>query len=436
MNIGFVKAQSDNLPKVTVLMVTEFFSESECFDLVETSGVKARRAEREDYGDAAVGYVELRREGQCCAVRGRVCPEHRVNSKAYAVSIMVDEENESIKSVTCEDCAASAGGCKHAIAVLMWVHRRSEETEPTATVCFWKKARLAQVASNVRSLKAKDMRQSKVQTELPDNTTFFKTLLDEMKKRQFDRQISRYYIKTDSNKVLSLHNIMLEFFCCSDNTDVESFLRFASDTMTEDRCNLARNETQNQSESKLWNELRYGQITASRIYEIAHCRTKNGSLVEQVIESSKIRDTEPMERGRRLKKDVVKLIEELLKTNIQDCGLLLDSRFPIIGASPDGVGNDFVVEIKCPMTCKAKSRYITENNQVANKFMAQIQLQMFMKKVKKGFFCVATHDFETSQSIKLICVEYDEDLVLDLIEKAMGFRKENIYSLIFNAATG
>ncbi|XP_046601957.1 uncharacterized protein LOC124295573 [Neodiprion lecontei] len=390
MNIGFVKAQSDNLSKVTVLMVTEFFSESEYFDLAETSGVKARRAEREDYGDAAVGYVELRREGQFCAVRGRVCPEHRVNSKAYAVSIMVDEENESIKSVTCEDCAASASGCKHAIAVLMWVHRRSEETEPTATVCFWKKARFAQVASNVRSLKAKDMRQSKVQTELPDNTTFFKTLLDKMKKRQFDSQIFRYYIKTDSN-----------------NMDVESFLRFASDTMTEDRCNLARNETQNQSESKLWNELRM----------------------------LKIRDTEAMERGRRLEKDV-KLTEELLKTNIQDCGLLLDSRFPIIGASPDGVGNDFVVEIKCPMTCKAKSRYIKENNQVANKFMAQIQLQMFMKKVKKGFFCVATHDFETSQSIKLICVEYDEDLVLDLIEKVMGFWKENIYSLIFNAATG
>lgn len=67
------------------------------------------RAEREDYGDAAVGYVELRREGSFCDVRGRVCPKHRVNSKAYAVSIMVVEENESIERVTCEDCAASAG---------------------------------------------------------------------------------------------------------------------------------------------------------------------------------------------------------------------------------------------------------------------------------------------------------------------------------------
>ncbi|XP_046735010.1 uncharacterized protein LOC124404720 [Diprion similis] len=404
MNLGFVKAQSDNLPKVTVLMVTDFFSQSEYFNVAETSGVKARRAEREDYGDAAVGYVELRREGSFCDVRGKVCPEHRVNSKAYNVSMMVDEKNESIDRVTCEDCAASAGGCKHTIAFLMWVHRRSEEPEPTATVCYWKKPRLAQVAANVRSLKAKDLRPRRADPDLPDNTDFLKTVLNELQKS------------------------------CSDNTEVQSFLSFASNTMTVDQCIRARRETQTQSESKLWNELRYGRITASRIYEMAHCKTKNGSLVEQVIGSSKIRDTEAMERGRRLENEVIKLLKEMLKTNIEDCGLLVGARFPVIGASPDGVGDDFVVEIKCPMTRKAESRYIAANHQIAKKFLAQIQLQMFMKQVKKGFFCIANHDFETSHKIRLICVDYDEDFVLDLIEKAMAFWKENIYPLILRAA--
>ncbi|XP_046744287.1 uncharacterized protein LOC124410167 [Diprion similis] len=434
MNLGFVKAQSDNLPKVTVLMVTDFFSQSEYFNVAETSGVKARRAEREDYGDAAVGYVELRREGSFCDVRGKVCPEHRVNSKAYNVSMMVDEKNESIDRVTCEDCAASAGGCKHTIAFLMWVHRRSEEPEPTATVCYWKKPRLAQVAANVRSLKAKDLRPRRADPDLPDNTDFLKTVLNELRKRQFDCQISRHFINNDSPKVLSLHNIMLQFCSCSDNTEVQSFLSFASNTMTVDQCIRARRETQTQSESKLWNELRYGRITASRIYEMAHCKTKSGSLVEQVIGSSKIRDTEAMERGRRLEKEVIKLLKEMLKTNIEDCGLLVGARFPVIGASPDGVGDDFVVEIKCPMTRKAESRYIAANHQIAKKFLAQIQLQMFMKQVKKGFFCIANHDFETSHKIRLICVDYDEDFVLDLIEKAIAFWKENIYPLILRAA--
>lgn len=42
-NTGFVKAQSDNLPKVTVLMVSDFFAESDVFNIAETRGVKAKK---------------------------------------------------------------------------------------------------------------------------------------------------------------------------------------------------------------------------------------------------------------------------------------------------------------------------------------------------------------------------------------------------------
>ncbi|GBP23012.1 Beta-1,3-galactosyltransferase 6 [Eumeta japonica] len=51
------------------------------------------RSSRESYGDDAVGYVQLKRESNICTVKCRVCPEHK-----------------------CHDCAASAGGCKHAVA--------------------------------------------------------------------------------------------------------------------------------------------------------------------------------------------------------------------------------------------------------------------------------------------------------------------------------
>ena len=43
MDSNFVKAQSDNLPKVSVEMVTQFFIESECFNIPESSGVKFER---------------------------------------------------------------------------------------------------------------------------------------------------------------------------------------------------------------------------------------------------------------------------------------------------------------------------------------------------------------------------------------------------------
>lgn len=40
---GFVQAKSDNLPKITVLMLSDFFTQSECFNTAETRGVKAER---------------------------------------------------------------------------------------------------------------------------------------------------------------------------------------------------------------------------------------------------------------------------------------------------------------------------------------------------------------------------------------------------------
>ncbi|XP_011686445.1 PREDICTED: uncharacterized protein LOC105449141 [Wasmannia auropunctata] len=117
---GFVQAQSDNLPKVTVLMVSDFFAQSEVFNIAETRGVKAKKAGNENYGDSAIGFIELNREGCFCHIRGKVCPEHRVNSKPYSVSMLVNEENESVEYVKCDDCAASAGDYKHAIAFLIW----------------------------------------------------------------------------------------------------------------------------------------------------------------------------------------------------------------------------------------------------------------------------------------------------------------------------
>ena len=57
------------------------------------------RAENENYGDSAIGFVELNREGSFCHIRGKVCPEHRDHNKLYSVSMLVDEENEKIEYV-------------------------------------------------------------------------------------------------------------------------------------------------------------------------------------------------------------------------------------------------------------------------------------------------------------------------------------------------
>lgn len=58
------------------------------------------------------GGVKL--ETGICIVRGRICPEHRVNLKPYRVVCKINEAEAE-----CLNCAASAGSYKHVIAFLM-----------------------------------------------------------------------------------------------------------------------------------------------------------------------------------------------------------------------------------------------------------------------------------------------------------------------------
>ncbi|KAJ8710275.1 hypothetical protein PYW07_009641 [Mythimna separata] len=69
---GFVKAQSDNLPKIDAFMMTTYFALNPDFTSAEVKGVKAARSQRESYGDSAVEYVQIKRE-------------HHVRQKSYAV---------------------------------------------------------------------------------------------------------------------------------------------------------------------------------------------------------------------------------------------------------------------------------------------------------------------------------------------------------------
>lgn len=67
------------------------------------------RSGRETYGDSAVGYVQVKREGDICTVKVRITPEHSVRQKCYSVTLVCDEAQETVLSVQCEDCAAHKG---------------------------------------------------------------------------------------------------------------------------------------------------------------------------------------------------------------------------------------------------------------------------------------------------------------------------------------
>ncbi|VEN57621.1 unnamed protein product, partial [Callosobruchus maculatus] len=284
---GFVKAQSDNLPKIDAFMVAAFFANSPLYTSAEIRVIKADSAGRENYGDAALGYVQLKREGHLCTVKAKICPEHKVRNKNYLVTLVVNEQSETVEDVSCNDCPASSGGCKHAIAVLMWVHRRSEEPAATEIQCYWRKPTLSKIGTELKYITLESFGKAP-QQQLPHPSNFV--------------------------------------------------------------------------------------------------------------------------------------------------GLLLSSKFPFAGASPDASSDEYIVEVKCPTTPKTKELYI-KDGMISNKYKAQLQLQMYFFKKLKGVFCVADPSFEINNEVEVTFIDYDEDYVMTLLEAAKLFWITNIFPVLKNSLT-
>nr|CAI5829260.1 unnamed protein product [Callosobruchus analis] len=143
---GYKKASSDNLPCVDSAMIQDFFASNSDFVSAEVRHVKTKKSSKEAYGDNAVSYVQLKREGSLCFIKGKITPEHKTKQASYTVVAVINEQEEEVERCICEDCAASAGGCKHAVAFLLWLNRRTEEPSVTSTQCYWKKSKLSTAA--------------------------------------------------------------------------------------------------------------------------------------------------------------------------------------------------------------------------------------------------------------------------------------------------
>lgn len=354
--------------------------------------------------------------------------------KPYSVKAIINEETEMVEEVRCLDCAAAAGGCKHAMAFLMWLHRRSEEPAPTTIVCYWKKSVLSQVGSTVKLIKSENIGKALKKTPISSvNTDGFLNEVVEMTAAQknYVCPLLLHNSPVSDSKKLSVHHLLEHFIKSGLNQTADDFIDFCKTTVTQGEIENASKLSHTQSEDSFWFELRYGRLTASKVYEAAACKTANGTLVAQIMGVSKKFDTPAMKRGRNLEKNVISELEKKLNIKVKQVGLIILKDYGVIGASPDGVTQDSVIEIKCPVSEKSFSRYINYKNEIAKKYLAQINLQMLAKGVKKGIFCIAHPDFETTKKITVVDVNYDAEFTELLINSAIQFWKNNIFKLLY-----
>ncbi|KAF2879384.1 hypothetical protein ILUMI_26779 [Ignelater luminosus] len=190
--------------------------------------------------------------------------------------------------------------------------------------------------------------------------------------------------------------------------------------MSNDLCQEAAKCTFLQAEDNSWHQMRFGRITASKLYTAAHYKTENASFVQQV-RVAKLRDTKAMKRGRILEKCVLETLDINLGHKCTYVGIMLSKRNSMFGASPDALFKYHVVEVKCPSSTATVHNYITANNEITAKYKAQVQLQMHILQKYKCIFAVADPDFEQNKKVTTISVAYDEKYVTKIMSDAEVF---------------
>ncbi|XP_063390036.1 uncharacterized protein LOC134675637 [Cydia fagiglandana] len=431
----FIRADSTNLPHMDLVMILNYYHDSDKHNAAEIRGAKALLSSRDGYVENNIGYVEIQRNDTECILRAKVVPETKLRKKNYIVTVEIDEKNNKVIDATCDndDCPASAGGCKHSLAVLYWLLIRAIEPSPTSVQCYWAKPRAS--SEGTEPVFSKDIFPSKKRAiELgPRDPERMKVFYEECKKRKLGDSLILNMLPDHDTGLLKycVFDMILEFTTKSDNHSYENFKTEMSIVLTQIVQDEIEINTKKQAESKLWHSIRQGRITASKIYDACRCRTTDGSLVEQILGGYKMYDTKAMKRGKQLEKPVVREIEKKLGVKIEECGFYLINLF--CGASPDGIANNFIIEIKCPTTVETSKNYI-DNNKIKDKFLAQCQLQMLATGKKKCAFCIADPDFEQNKNIKIIWVKFDATYTNNLLQKAEQFWKDTIYPIILRNA--
>lgn len=309
----------------------------------------------------------------------------------------------------------------------MWVHRRSEEPSCTSIDCYWRKSKLSGVGSSLKYLTVKEI--SKGNPILPGNSAVLKKFMDEARKRKIeDCELLKHqptYCPSET-QAASMHQLAFRF----KEKSVEEFLKMIQ--ITETLITKIEEETRGQSNSPLWFELRYGRVTASRAFDISRCKTTDGTLISLIL-GGKIPDTPSMKRGRILEDEVKKVVESKLRKKIRRCGLLLSTEYPMLAGSPDGIFEDGIIEIKCPLNEKTYKNYV-KNGSATEKYNVQMQVQMYLSQKKKCLYCVADPDFSNNKKVEIINVSFDFDYVDNLIKNnLLNFWKCNIYPLLYHS---
>lgn len=302
------------------------------------------------------------------------------------------------------------GGCKHALAFLMWCHRRSEEPSPTSVTSYWNRPVLSTAVASKDPVVCKNFGTNIMHPVTPHFDVLSRVLnLSRQQKVNSVLYETAVLEPIEAIEKLSVSYLMAKFMKSGTNVSFENFKQFSKQVMSsnEQLCHELYKRTELQSEEPLWFSMRYGRITASIFKEATACTT-DGSLVRKITGAPNKFCSQFMKRGKDLEPLVLKEAEEKLKCKIVKSGLKLSPEYPLFGASADGITADAstLIEIKCPSSEATITSYV-RNGVVKDKVKLQMQLQMLMHGLQKSVLCIASPNFEQNGEITTIPVCFE-----------------------------
>jgi len=269
---GFEKANSFNIPMIDCIVMDTFSRTNSLHIAPEIRNVKTTINSRASYGESAIGYVQVKRENNIITVLAAVSPQQNVTSPSYLTEVVFDAKKNIITSASCDEsgCEAASAGCKHGIALISWLHRRSEEPAPTEVACYWKKSELSRVGSTIKyieaskilpSQKKKARESSLVQRKETPAGSFLKEVMEHISTRLASNvrmpEIYRHFrSEEDWWTCLDLHQLSTDFRHSYGSSNVEEFVAFLQDNMAENACHQAAAKTLGQANDNIWHKLR------------------------------------------------------------------------------------------------------------------------------------------------------------------------------------
>lgn len=113
-------------------------------------------------------------------------------------------------------------------------------------------------------------------------------------------------------------------------------------------------ETRGQGKSRKWKETRLQRITSSNFGTVCKA-TESKNMVALAKSMTVHRDinTKAIMHGKKFERVAVEKFESIDGIKTEECGLFICQKYPQLAASPDRlVGEDTVLEVKCPFSCK------------------------------------------------------------------------------------